>query len=127
MQILRFLLPRNTAAAACNTAAAATNTAVQAAVAVLAALVVLLAPEVARADGFIVVPRHPPDQPHIHNVPLAVREHRVTVTVTDRIAVTDVDQVFVNPNPRALEGTYLFPLPPGAAIDKFSIDRRAHV
>ena len=32
-----------------------------------------------------------------------------------RVAVTDVDQVFVNPNPRAVEGTYLFPLPEGAA------------
>lgn len=75
----------------------------------------------ARADGLIIVPPHEPDRPHIRNIPLAVREHKVTVTVTDRIAVTEVDQVFVNPNPRALEGTYLFPLPPGAAIDKFSM------
>lgn len=75
----------------------------------------------ARADGLIIVPPRPPDAPHLRNIPLAVRSHKVTVQVSDRVAVTDVDQVFVNPNPRALEGTYLFPLPPGAAIDRFSM------
>lgn len=75
----------------------------------------------ARADGLIIVPPRPPDAPHLRNIPLAVKSHKVTVTVTDRVAVTDVDQVFVNPNPRALEGTYIFPLPVGAAIDRFSM------
>ncbi|MCE9637926.1 MAG: VIT and VWA domain-containing protein [Planctomycetes bacterium] len=75
----------------------------------------------ARADGLIIVPPRPPEAPHLRNIPLAVKSHKVTVQVTDRVAVTDVDQVFYNPNPRALEGTYLFPLPLGAAIDRFSM------
>jgi Ca-activated chloride channel homolog len=87
----------------------------------LAALVLVLAPAAAFADGLIIVPPSPPEQPHLRNVPLYVRSHAVTVKVEGRVAVTDVDQVFVNPNPRALEGTYLFPLPAGAAIDRFSM------
>ncbi len=73
------------------------------------------------ADGLIVIRPHPPERPDIRNVPLSVKYHRVTVTVKGRVAVTDVDQVFVNHNPRRVEGTYLFPLPENAAIDRFSM------
>ena len=41
--------------------------------------------------------------------------------INDQVAVTSVDEEFVNPNPVQLEGTYLFPLPRGH-IDKFSMD-----
>lgn len=89
------------------------------AVITLATLALLAAP--AFADGLIVIRPHPPERPDVRNVPLAVKYHRVTVTVSGRVAVTDVDQVFVNHNPRRVEGTYLFPLPEGAAIDRFSM------
>ena len=89
---------------------------------VVAVLALLLASAVpALADGFIVVPPSPPEMPHLRNVPLWVKSHAVTVKVDARVAVTEVDEVFVNPNPRALEGTYLFPLPEGATIDRFSM------
>jgi len=42
--------------------------------------------------------------------------------VTGRVAVTEVDQVFYNPSGSRLEGTYLFPIPKGAQIDKFAMD-----
>jgi Ca-activated chloride channel family protein len=88
----------------------------------LAALaLVCLAAVPALADGFIVVPPAPREAPHLRNVPLWVKSHVVTVKVDARVAVTEVDEVFVNPNPRALEGTYLFPLPEGATIDRFSM------
>ena len=85
----------------------------------LAVFAALAAP--ALADGLIIIRPHPPERPDIRNVPLAVKYHRVTVTVKGRVAVTDIDQVFINHNPRRLEGTYLFPLPEGAAIDRFSM------
>ena len=88
---------------------------------VAAFVLVLFASLPALADGFIVIRPTVPDAPHLRNVPLWVRSHAVTVKVSDRVAVTEVDQVFVNPNPRALEGTYLFPLPEGATIDRFSM------
>jgi Ca-activated chloride channel family protein len=79
-----------------------------------------------RADGFIVinpgsssiaVPRG-----HFPFAPLEVTYHRVNVEINDQVATTSVDQEFFNPNPARLEGTYLFPLPPGAHIDRFSMD-----
>ena len=87
----------------------------------LAALVLALAPASALADGLIIVPPSPREEPRVRNIPLFVRSHAVTVKVEGRVAVTEVDQVFGNPNPRVLEGTYLFPLPAGAAIDRFSM------
>ena len=87
----------------------------------LAAFVLALAPASALADGLIIVPPSPREEPRVRNIPLFVRSHAVTVKVEGRVAVTEVDQVFGNPNPRVLEGTYLFPLPAGAAIDRFSM------
>ena len=92
------------------------------------------------ADGLIIVhdpvplphpipPLHPaPRPPHFlppprHAfAPLEVTFHRVEVRIKDQVAVTSVDQEFYNPNDRQLEGTYLFPIPKGAQIDKFSME-----
>lgn len=84
---------------------------------------VLLLPVLALADGFIVI--HDPPRPtpgHFNFAPLQVSYHRVNVEVKNRVAVTSIDQEFINPNSQQLEGTYLFPLPEGAHIDKFSMD-----
>src|SRR5688572_18151911 len=96
----------------------------------------------ARADGFIIVdethwwpgprPPHPipppwpprpipPPRPYIF-APLEVAYHHVNVKIDGQIATTSVDQEFYNPNPSRLEGTYLFPIPKGAQIDKFTMD-----
>jgi hypothetical protein len=48
--------------------------------------------------------------------PIAVKSHRVTVTVTDGLASTTLRQTFVNPHSRALEAIYLFPVPTDAAL-----------
>ncbi|MHC4471494.1 MAG: VIT domain-containing protein, partial [Planctomycetota bacterium] len=73
------------------------------------------------ADGFIVVPRHPPRRPEVRTIPLAIKYHRVKVTIRDQVAVTEIDQVFINPNPYQLEGTYIFPIPEEASISAFSM------
>lgn len=84
------------------------------------------------ADGLIII--HPPfGRPgphpmpmvppgHFSFAPLAVNYHRVSVDVNDLTATTSIDQEFYNPNNIRLEGTYVFPLPPGAHIDKFAMD-----
>ncbi len=92
----------------------------------LAALVsqFVLAP-VARADGVIIV--DPPQcdpactEPVLIADQLNIRSHRVNVTVADQVATTSIDQVFHNPNSWAAEGTYIFPIPPGAAISGFTM------
>lgn len=53
--------------------------------------------------------------------PLAIRSHRVTVAVHERVAETRVVQVFRNQTGRVLEGTYVFPLPPGASVSGFAM------
>jgi Ca-activated chloride channel homolog len=83
-------------------------------------------PVLSRGDGFIVINQPatpvPVPQGHFSFAPLEVSFHHVSVTIKDQVAVTSVDQEFVNPNGVQLEGTYLFPLPPGAHIDHFSMD-----
>jgi len=83
---------------------------------------VVLFPAVAVADGLIVVHNPPPMPGHFAFAPLEVAYHHVDVTIEDRLATTKVDQEFFNPNPQRLEETYLFPLPEGATIDRFSMD-----
>ncbi len=53
--------------------------------------------------------------------PLAIRSHRVTVGIHERVAETRVVQVFRNQTDRVLEGTYVFPLPPGASVSGFAM------
>jgi hypothetical protein len=93
-------------------------------------------PAPAQADG-IIVPEPPicdpgpclpipcpgphPCPPHPPIAQLAIRYHRVEVTIDDQIAVTHVDQVFYNPNDWQVEGTYLFPLPADAVVTAFTL------
>jgi Ca-activated chloride channel family protein len=91
----------------------------------LALLVSLVAPLTARADGVIVVdpPRCDPvcPDPMLIADQLEIRSHRVDVSIADQVATTRIDQVFHNPNSWAAEGTYIFPLPPGATISEFTM------
>jgi len=77
------------------------------------------------ADGIIIpeppicidCPEPPPPQP----VWLTIKYHDVEVTIRDQVAVTHVDQVFVNESKWQIEGTYVFPLPADAAISDFAM------
>lgn len=75
----------------------------------------------------IPIPR--PEPPHIAipvypgpNLPLEARQQKVEVSIRDQVARTEIEQVFYNPNGRRVEGTFLFPVPKGAQIDKFTMD-----
>ncbi|MBC7236916.1 MAG: hypothetical protein H5T69_13835, partial [Chloroflexi bacterium] len=72
------------------------------------------------ADG-IIVPRPRPGRPAPPLRSLAIKYHRVTVTIEDGVATTHVDQVFLNENPQDIEGEYIFPLPEGASISSFAL------
>ena len=76
-------------------------------------LILLLVVAAVRGDGIII--------PELPFEPLAIKYHRVTVEIDDQAAHTDIDQVFVNPQPRDVEGTYIFPLPTGASFSAFSM------
>ena len=53
--------------------------------------------------------------------PLAMVNHKVTVVIDEQVAVTTVEQTFRNHTGRNLEATYLFPVPKGATVDKFTM------
>jgi Ca-activated chloride channel homolog len=53
--------------------------------------------------------------------PLGLRSHQVEVSIEDQVAVTRVTQVFANHTDRPLEATYVFPVPKGASVKKFSM------
>ena len=53
--------------------------------------------------------------------PLAMVSHQVDVAVHDQAAVTTVTQVFRNSASRPLEADYLFPVPKGASVNKFTM------
>ena len=78
----------------------------------LLALLVVLAP--APAAGLLI-----PEEKTLP--PLAMLDHKVTIAIEDQVAVTRVEQTFRNHTDRPLEATYLFPVPRGASVDKFTI------
>src|SRR5262245_7574104 len=53
--------------------------------------------------------------------PLAMVHHRVTIAIEDQVAVTRVEQSFRNHTDRELEATYVFPVPKGASVNKFTM------
>src|SRR5579883_388319 len=53
--------------------------------------------------------------------PLAMLNHQVTITIDDQVATTQAEQTFRNHTDRALEATYVFPVPRGASVQKFTM------
>src|SRR5260370_7071814 len=66
-------------------------------------------------------PRPLPPRPYMF-APLEVSFVKVNTRITDQVAVTAVDQEFYNPNAARLEGTFVFPVPKGAHLDKFTME-----
>lgn len=71
--------------------------------------------------------RIPPEgRPHIPRHPvwasLETSFTKADVRIKDQIATTSIEQEFYNPNSRQLEGTFLFPVPKGAQINKFTME-----
>ena len=52
---------------------------------------------------------------------LTIEYQRVETLIENQVATTHIDQLFVNNNDWMLEGTYLFPLPPGAAVSELTM------
>jgi Ca-activated chloride channel family protein len=68
----------------------------------------------ARANGLLI-----PEERSVP--PLAMLTHKVNIAIEDQVAVTTVEQVFRNHTDRNLEATYIFPVPKGASVHKFSM------
>jgi Ca-activated chloride channel homolog len=105
----------------------------------LGLFLVLLGVSPAFASGLIIVhdsdfwiyppPHYPPPRirpprpaPPEPTYPIEVSYTKIEAKIKDQIATTSVDQEFYNPNPRQLEGTFLFPVPKGAHLNKFTME-----
>ncbi len=85
-------------------------------------------------DHPIVIPRPPPHHPPWpprpprpprpirQFLPLEIRSLQIETSIVEQVATTNIRQVFFNPSGQRLEGTFLFPLPKGASIDKFQME-----
>jgi Ca-activated chloride channel family protein len=81
----------------------------------LSALVLALAlAGVARAHGLLI-----PEDKKLP--PLAMLNHHVTIAIDDQVATTRVEQTFRNHTDRPLEATYIFPVPKGASVNRFTM------
>lgn len=85
-------------------------------------LSVLFLANLLSADGMIVI-SPPPNIPRLQPdpFPLEVKYHHVNVEITEQAAITQIDQIFINPTSYQLEGFYIFPIPSGAVLNDFSM------
>lgn len=81
---------------------------------IVALLAVLVFAQVSHAAGLLI-----PTETKVP--PLAMLNHHVNVTIEDQVAITRVEQTFRNHTDRELEATYVFPVPKGASVRKFSM------
>lgn len=85
--------------------------------ALIGILLVLAGGQTAAAQGIILPP------PGVFTDPswLRIDYHRVNVTIANQIATTHVDMQFTNEGEALAEGTFVFPLPEGAAVDQLTM------
>ncbi|HMF14093.1 MAG TPA: VIT domain-containing protein, partial [Gemmataceae bacterium] len=76
--------------------------------------VLLVATRGASANGLLI-----PEDKQLP--PLAMLHHSVKITLEDQVAITHVEQTFRNHTDRQLEATYVFPVPKGASVTKFTM------
>jgi len=86
----------------------------------LGAMVTIILAGLPKMAGALIIIEPIPQQPPNHHA-LRLAENNVEVKITDRVAEVTAEVVYLNSSGRNLEGTFLFPLPPEAAVDDFSL------
>ncbi len=81
---------------------------------VLAFAILVAAAGTAGAQGLVI-----PNEPDLP--PLALWRHNVRIEIDQQTAVTTVEQVFQNNTERQLEAQYVFPVPRGAVVTRFTM------
>jgi Ca-activated chloride channel homolog len=88
----------------------------------LAAASLLFTGAAAAQEPIPPIPPEPPFPPPVWPTELLKIEYqRVDVSISGQVATTRIDQLFVNEGERVAEGTYLFPLPEGAAVSELTM------
>lgn len=58
---------------------------------------------------------------HSADQPIQIKDHHVQITINNGFAMTEVTQIFYNPNARDLEAIYSFPLPQSASLSEVTL------
>lgn len=89
----------------------------------LAALVLALVGAAVPAVAQIIVPPPPPPGGGVFTNPdwLKIDYHRVRADIENQVATTQVDMQFTNQGEGLAEGTFIFPLPAGAAVSQLTM------
>ncbi|MBT7165393.1 MAG: VWA domain-containing protein [Victivallales bacterium] len=66
-------------------------------------------------------PPRPRPRPQPVFIPMETRLHKATIDIKKHVADVLVEATFYNPNPRRIEGTYIFPIGPKAAVSSFNM------
>ena len=66
-------------------------------------------------------PIHPIPRPRLEIRSMQVTKHHVDVTIREGVASVAVESTFHNPNQQRIEGVYLFPVSPRAAVSSFAM------
>lgn len=87
----------------------------------------ILVHDPARPDQFLPSPEplprpFPRPRPLPPGFVLEMTSHRVEARIKEQYAITEIAQEFKNPTGRRLEGTFLFPVPRGAQLRKFTME-----
>jgi len=88
---------------------------------IFSAMLILLISAVALADGFLIPIVRPRPIEIFPQQIFTVKYHYVDVNIDNQACTTKVDQIFHNDSSTDREGIYMFPMPEGSAITKFSM------
>lgn len=86
-----------------------------------ALLLIVLVSTGAFADGILFPVERPNSSIVVPDELFTVKYHDVNVEIQDQLCTTKVDQIFHNDTSTIREGMYIFPMPDGSAITKFSM------
>ncbi len=75
-----------------------------------------------QAGGFLVISNPTNNRVNIGMHTLQSISLKVETNIDEQIAITKIDQVFLNKSSRDLEGYFLFPIPKGSMLRNFSMD-----
>ncbi|MBO0721746.1 MAG: hypothetical protein J2P41_13035, partial [Blastocatellia bacterium] len=94
---------------------------------IFALVILAFASHVAQAQG-IIFPRpcprpviYCPPVTEIPQQPLRIKSIHISTKIDDQVALTHVEQVFVNDTPYTLEGIYFYPLPESVSLTEFAM------
>lgn len=88
---------------------------------IIALLAFMLLSTAVLADGILFPVERPNSPLVVPNELFSVKYHHVDVNINDQVCVTKVDQIFHNDASADREGMYVFPVPEGSAITRFSM------